>query len=77
MFIKTYLLLYYPKIQQIQENQTSIMARKVDERLPEGFFIQLLTEKANIIKDHLRSRHSKLTLVANIVLLWPPLNYMF
>ena len=29
-------------------------------------FIQLLTEKANIIKEHLRNRHSKLTIVANI-----------
>ena len=25
-----------------------------------------MTEKANIIKDHLRERHSKLTIVANI-----------
>ena len=29
------------------------MARKVDKRIPEEMFIQLLAEKANIIKDHL------------------------
>ena len=43
-----------------------IMARKVDERIPEEMFIQLLTEKANIIKEHLQNRHSKLTIIANI-----------
>ena len=58
--------LSYYKIQQIQENKTSIMAWKVDERILEEMFIQLLAEKANIIKDHLRNRHSKLTIVANI-----------
>ena len=45
--------LSYYKIQQIRENKTSIMAWKVDERIPEEMFIQLLAEKANIIKDHL------------------------
>ena len=44
----------------------SIMAWKVDERIPEEMFVQLLAKKANIIKDHLQSRHSKLTIVANI-----------
>ena len=29
-------------------------------------FVQLLAKKANIIKDHLQSRQSKLTIVANI-----------
>ena len=47
-------------------NIISIMVKKVDERIPEEGFIQLLTKKANIIKDHLQSRHSKLTIVANI-----------
>ena len=42
------------------------MAWKVDERIPEELFIQLLTKKAIIIKDYLRERHSKLTIVANI-----------
>ena len=42
------------------------MAWKVDKRIPEQLFIQLLTEKANIIKDHLQNNHSKLTIVTNI-----------
>ena len=42
------------------------MAWKVDERIPEKLFIQLLTKKANIIKSHLQERHSKLTVVANL-----------
>ena len=42
------------------------MAKVVDERMPEEMFVQLLAKKANIIKDHLRSRQSKLTIVANI-----------
>ena len=36
-------------IQQIREN---IMAREVAKRIPEEMSIQLLAEKANIIKDH-------------------------
>ena len=50
-------------IQQIQEN---IMARALDERMPEQMFIQLLAEKAKIIKDHLRNSLSQLIIVANI-----------
>ena len=42
------------------------MAGKVNKRIPEELFVQLLTKKANIIKDHLRERHSKLTIVVNI-----------
>ena len=42
------------------------MAWKVDKRILEEMFIQLLAKKANIIKDHLQNRHSKLTIVANI-----------
>ena len=42
------------------------MAWKVAERIPEELFIQLLTEKANIINDYLQERHSKLTIVVNI-----------
>ena len=42
------------------------MAWKVDKRILEKMFIQLLTKKANIIKEHLRDRHGKLTIVANI-----------
>ena len=42
------------------------MAKAVDKRMPEEMFIQLLAEKANIIKDHLQSRQSRLTIVAHI-----------
>ena len=56
----------YYKIPQIQKNKMSIMAWKVDERILEEMFVQLLAEKANSIKKHLRNRHSKLTIVANI-----------
>ena len=42
------------------------MVNAVDERMPEEMFIQLLAKNANIIKDHLQSRQSKLTIVANI-----------
>ena len=42
------------------------MTWKVDKRIPEELFVQLLTEKANIIKDHLWNSHDKLTIVANI-----------
>ena len=52
---KIYDLLYYDKIQQIpiQENETSIMAKAIDKRIPEEIFVQLLAKKAHIIKDHL------------------------
>ena len=42
------------------------MAWKVDERIPEEKFVQLLAKKANIIKDHLRNSLSQLMIVANI-----------
>ena len=42
------------------------MAWKIDERIPEEMFVQLLAEKANIIKDHLQSKYSNLAIVANI-----------
>ena len=31
------------------------MAWKVDERIPEDLFITLMVEKANTIKDHLKT----------------------
>ena len=37
-----------------------------DGKMPEEFFVPLLARKANIIKDHLQSRQSKLTIVTNI-----------
>ena len=42
------------------------MAWKVDERIPEEMFIQLLAKKANIIKDHLCNSLSQPMIVANI-----------
>ena len=42
------------------------MAEKVDERFPENLFINLMIEKANIIKDHLKKGAHPLIIVANI-----------
>ena len=42
------------------------MAWKVDKRIPEDLFIKLRTEKANIIKDHLKNSLNQLIIVANI-----------
>ena len=42
------------------------MAWKVDERIPENLFINLMIEKANIIKDHLKKSRHPLIIVANI-----------
>ena len=42
------------------------MAWKVDDRIPEDQFINLMIEKANIIKDHLRKSMHPLIIVANI-----------
>ena len=42
------------------------MVYAVDKKMPEEFFVQLLAKKANIIKDHLWSRQSKLRIVTNI-----------
>ena len=42
------------------------MAQKVDKRIPKDLFIKLMTEKANIIKDHLKNSLNPLIIVANI-----------
>ena len=42
------------------------MAWKVDERIPEEMFVNLMTEKANIIKDHHIYSLNQLMIVANI-----------
>ena len=42
------------------------MAWKVDERIPEDLFINLMMEKANIIKNHLKKSMDQLIMVANI-----------
>ena len=42
------------------------MAYTVDEKIPETYFIELLNEKANIIKNHLKDRQSLLVICSNI-----------
>ena len=42
------------------------MAEKVDEQFPENIFINLMIEKANIIKDHLKKSTHPLFIVVNI-----------
>ena len=42
------------------------MAWKVDERIPEDIFVNLMIEKANTIKDHLKKSMDQLIIVANI-----------
>ena len=42
------------------------MAGKVEERIPENLFINVMIEKANIIKDHLHKSTHLLIIVANI-----------
>ena len=42
------------------------MVWKVDERIPKDLFIKLMTEKANIIKDHLKNSLNQLIIIANI-----------
>ena len=42
------------------------MAWKIDERILEDLFINLMIKKANTIKDHLKSHMNQLIIVANI-----------
>ena len=42
------------------------MAWKVDEKIPKDLFITLMIEKANIIKNHLKTKIVQLIIVANI-----------
>ena len=42
------------------------MARKVDERIPEDLFVNLMIKKANTIKDYLKQSMNQLIIVANI-----------
>ena len=42
------------------------MAYAADEKLPETFFVKTLTEKANILKKHLKDMKSSLVICANI-----------
>ena len=43
-----------------------MMAYAVDEKMPKTYFVELLTEKANIIKNHLKDRQSPLVICTNI-----------
>ena len=47
-------------------NKPSVMVWKVDKRIPEEMFVQLMSKKANIIKDHLQNSLNQLIIVANI-----------
>ena len=42
------------------------MAYAADEKLPESFFMQTLTEKVNMLKKHLKDTNSSLVMCANI-----------
>ena len=42
------------------------MAWKVDERILENLFINLMIEKVNVIKNHLKKSTDQLIIVANI-----------
>ena len=42
------------------------MAYAADEKMPEDLFIQLLLEKANMLRKHLKDMHSSLVMCANI-----------
>ena len=45
-----------------------IMAEKVDERIPENLFVNMMVEKATIIRDHLKRKSDMcpLIIIANI-----------
>ena len=42
------------------------MAWKIDERIPEDLFINVMIKKANTTKDHLKKSMDQLIIVANI-----------
>ena len=42
------------------------MEYAVDKKMPEALFVQLLTDKANMLKKHLKDTKSNLRLCANI-----------
>ena len=42
------------------------MAYAADDKLPETFFVKTLTEKANMLKKHLKDTNSSLVICANI-----------
>ena len=42
------------------------MSYSVDEKLPKNFFVDTLTEKAEMLKKHLKDTNSELIICANI-----------
>ena len=42
------------------------MAYAADEKMPKDLFVQLLLEKANMLRKHLKDMHSSLVMCANI-----------
>ena len=42
------------------------MAYAADEKIPEDLFVQLLTEKTNTLRKHLKDTHSSLVMCENI-----------
>ena len=42
------------------------MAYAVDEKMPESLFVQLLTQKATMLKKHLKDTHSDFVMCAHI-----------
>ena len=42
------------------------MPYTVDKKMPETFFVQLLSEKVNIIKKYLKDRQSDIVICTNI-----------
>ena len=42
------------------------MSYTVSDKLPEKFFVDTLTEKAEMLKKHLKDTHSNLVICANI-----------
>ena len=42
------------------------MSYSVDEKIPQNFFVDTLTEKAEMLKKHLKDTNSELMICANI-----------
>ena len=59
-------MLYYNPYLYYPIDTYKKMAEKVDEQFPKNIFINLMIEKANIIKDHLKKSTHPLIIVVNI-----------
>ena len=42
------------------------MSYSISDKLPESFFVDILTDKAKMLKKHLKDTNSKLVICANI-----------